>query len=81
MLLALSSKFDLSMLSLVMVCNSVEHNPNASINARLCYDFLNTGVCKRESSAGICKFRHVLQDHIDAVIDKIRNGKVRFTPC
>lgn len=80
-LLALSSKFDLNLLNLVMICNSVEHNPNASINARLCYDFLNTGVCKRESSTGICKFRHVLHDHIDAVIDKIRNGKVGFMPC
>ena len=73
-LLAMSQKHDLSGLTAVMVCNHVELNPHAEADAQLCYDFLNTGECKRP--AGMCRFRHVCSDHIEAVVDRIRSGKV-----
>lgn len=59
-----------------MICNSKDLNPNSGTNARLCYDYLNTGVCKREQTTGVCHFRHLGPDNIDCVVDKIRNGKV-----
>ena len=49
-LLALSSKYDFSQLSIRMTCNACDLNPNALPNARLCYDFLNTGKCKRDAA-------------------------------
>ena len=73
-LLAVSSKYDFSRLKIRMRCNCVDLNPNAPPDARLCYDFLNSGVCKREVS-GICRFRHLPADHIETIVDKIRNGK------
>ena len=75
-LLAMSQKHDLSGLTAVRVCNHVELNPFAEPDAQLCYDFLNTGECRRP--AGMCRFRHVCSDHIEAVVDRIRSGKVGF---
>ncbi|KAK8796807.1 hypothetical protein WA588_000933 [Blastocystis sp. NMH] len=75
-LLALSSKYDFSQLSIRMTCNACDLNPNALPNARLCYDFLNTGKCKRDAAGEVCRFRHLPPDHIDAIVDKIRNGKM-----
>ena len=73
-LLAMSQKHDLSGLTAVRVCNHVELNPFAERDAQLCYDFLNTGQCRRP--AGMCRFRHVCSDHIEAVVDRIRSGKM-----
>ena len=75
-LLAVSSKYDFSCLQIQMTCHCVDLNPNAPPDARLCYDFLNSGVCKREQTAGICRFRHLPIDHVETIVDKIRNGKV-----
>lgn len=75
-LLAVSSKYDFSRLKIRMRCHCVDLNPNAPPDARLCYDFLNSGVCKREQLSGICRFRHLPADHIETIVDKIRNGKV-----
>ena len=72
----MSQKHDLSGLTAVRVCNHVELNPFAEPDAQLCYDFLNTGECRRP--AGMCRFRHVCSDHIEAVVDRIRSGKVGF---
>ena len=75
-LLAVSSKYDFAHLQIQMTCHCVDLNPNAPPDARLCYDFLNSGVCRREQTAGICRFRHLPVDHVETVVDKIRNGKV-----
>lgn len=75
-LLALSQKHDLSGLTAVMECNRVELNASADPDAQLCYDFLNTGECRRP--AGTCRFRHLSTDHIEAVVDRMRSGKVGF---
>ncbi len=53
-----------------------DQNPHSGKNARLCYDYLNTGVCKREQMNGICRFRHLAPNNIEIVVDKMRNGKV-----
>lgn len=76
-LLAVSSKYDFSRLQIQMTCHCVDLNPNAQPDARLCYDFLNSGVCKREQTAGICRFRHLPVDHVETIVDRIRNGKVK----
>ena len=75
-LLAVSSKYDFAHRQIQMTCHCVDLNPNAPPDARLCYDFLNSGVCRREQTAGICRFRHLPVDHVETVVDKIRNGKV-----
>ena len=53
-----------------------DQNPHSGKDARLCYDYLNTGVCKREQMNGVCRFRHLAPNSIESVVDKIRNGKV-----
>lgn len=75
-LLTISSKYDFSRLSIRCTCNCHDLNPNAPANARLCYDYLNTGKCKRDMAGEICRFRHLPPNHIDSVVDKIRNGKM-----
>ena len=59
-----------------MVCHAIDLNPDAPPTARLCYDYLNQGRCKRTEKGEVCRFRHLPADHIDAVVDKIRNGKM-----
>ena len=76
-LLMISQSFDLSQLSPAMICTNNELNPFAQPTAKLCYDFLNFGYCKRENRTGSCKYRHLAPDHIDAVMDRIFSGKVK----
>ena len=53
--------------------------PPPSSGARICFPFLNKGICARGSE---CKFRHLSQDHPDAVADRLRTGHVhRINPC
>jgi hypothetical protein len=40
-------------------------------DARICFPFLNSGRCDR---GALCKFRHLSQDHPDAIADRIRTG-------
>ena len=76
-LLVISRAFDFSHVSPAMICTTNELNPFAQPNAKLCYDFLNFGHCKREERTGSCKYRHLAPDHIDAVMDRIFSGKVK----
>lgn len=76
LLLSISEKYDFTQLKKRLVCNMQDQNPHSGKNARLCYDYLNTGVCKREQMNGICRFRHLAPNNIESVVDKIRNGKV-----
>lgn len=75
-LLKISQSYDFSQVSPTMICTNNELNPYAQPNAKLCYDFLNFGYCKRENRTGSCKYRHLAPDHIDAVMDRIFSGKV-----
>ena len=65
----------LSKYPVLMTCTSYELNLHAQPHAQLCYDFLNNGYCRHERS-GVCNYRHLPTDHIDAVIDAIFAGKV-----
>ena len=76
LLLSISEKYDFTRLKKRLVCNMQDQNPHSGKNARLCYDYLNTGVCKREQMNGICHFRHLAPNNIESVVDKIRNGKM-----
>jgi len=44
---------------------------------RICFPFLNKGVCDRGSA---CKFRHLSQDHPDAIADRWRTGHLHKLP-
>ena len=45
--------------------------------ARICFPFLNHGQCARGS---LCKFRHLDQDHPDAIADRVRTGYTNRIP-
>lgn len=75
-LLSLSSSLDFNSLHITVVCSNCELNPHADLGASLCYDYLNFGYCKHEYLTGICNYRHVPNNHIDAVVDRMQSGKV-----
>lgn len=41
--------------------------------ARICFPFLNKGVCERGHG---CRFRHLTPDHPDAIADRLRSGRM-----
>ena len=41
--------------------------------SRICFPYLNHGTCAR---GNLCKFRHLEQDHPDAIADRVRTGHV-----
>ena len=43
--------------------------------ARLCFPFLNKGVCERGTA---CRFRHVPPDHPDAVADRVQRSALGY---
>lgn len=51
-------------------CSENEVNPFSNPQEKLCYDFQNHGFCKRNQDGKICRFRHLLQDHKDAIRDR-----------
>ena len=51
-----------------------QHTPTDS---RICFPFLNSGSCAR---GNLCKFRHLPQDHPDAIADRVRTGHVHRLP-
>ena len=44
---------------------------------RICFPFLNRGFCQR---GAMCKFRHLTQDHPDAIADRMRTGHTHRIP-
>ena len=74
-LISVSRDYNIDTLPVWIICTSIELNPHALANAELCYDYLNSGTCQREM-AGICKYRHLPPDHIDAIVDQMISGKV-----
>ena len=58
------------------VVSNIDLNPNARLGAKICYDFLTAGKCRREKKNGVCYYRHLPENHIQAIIDRIRSGRV-----
>ena len=56
-------------------CEPNEVNPFAPEGAKICFEFLNKKVCGRTSNMKICRYRHLLPSHPDAVADRVRNSK------
>ena len=75
-LLHLSTNYDITKCNPRVAIANVELNSNAQYGAKLCYDFLNSGKCRREKKHGSCAYRHLPEDHIHAIIERIRSGKV-----
>lgn len=53
-------------------CEKFETNPFAPRNAPICFEYLNHGVCSRTASMKICRYRHLLPSHPDAIADRSR---------
>ena len=53
----------------------MSHDGMSDPNDRLpiCFPFLNHGACSRGQG---CRFRHLEQDHPDAIADRVRTGHV-----
>ena len=45
---------------LLSPCVANDVNPFATPAEKICYDFVNTGLCKRTQEGKICRFRHSL---------------------
>ena len=75
-LLHLSINYDITKCNPRVAIANVELNSNAQYGAKLCYDFLNSGKCRREKKHGSCAYRHLPENHIHAIIERIRSGKV-----
>ena len=45
---------------LLSPCVANDVNPFATPDEKICYDFVNTGLCKRTQEGKICRFRHSL---------------------
>ena len=45
---------------LLSPCVANDVNPFATPSEKICYDFVNTGLCKRTQEGKICRFRHSL---------------------
>ena len=58
-------------------CPPGEVNPFAPENARICFEYLNKKVCKRTSNMKICRYRHLLPSHPEAIADRTKNAKNR----
>ena len=75
-LIELSSSFCPHPDEMTPVVSNVELNPYARDNAKICYDFLNGGKCRREKKNGLCYYRHLPDNHIQSIIERIRSGRV-----
>lgn len=54
-------------------CEENECNPFAPKDARICFDYLNKRVCSRNATMRICRYRHLLPNHPEAIADRNRN--------
>ncbi len=46
-------------------------------DGRICFPYLNRGKCQH---GAMCRFRHLAQDHPDAIADRLRTGHVHRIP-
>lgn len=53
-------------------CDPYETNPFAPRDAKICFEFLNRRICSRNQDMKICRFRHLLPEHPDAIQDRLR---------
>ena len=60
-------------------CEPYETNPFAPKDAKICFEFLNRHVCSRNQDMKICRFRHLLPEHPDAIQDRIKSKGERKT--
>ena len=56
-------------------CDDNECNPFAPRDSKICFDFLNKKICTRNAMMKICRYRHLLPNHPDAIADRNRNKK------
>ena len=54
-------------------CEEFETNPFAPKDAPICFDFLNRGVCGRTQEMKVCRYRHLLPNHPEAIKDRMKS--------
>lgn len=54
-------------------CEEFETNPFAPRDAPICFDFLNRGICGRTQEMKICRYRHLLPEHPEAIKDRMKS--------
>lgn len=75
-LIEYSKQFDFSSLTIIQRCSCYEFNTNALPSSNMCYDYYLTRECKHQKLLGICRYRHLPPNHIEAVITMMLTGKV-----
>lgn len=58
-------------------CEQFERNPFAPVNAPICFEFVNHGFCSRNAAMKICRYRHLLPSHPDAIADRNRTSHAK----
>lgn len=51
-----------------------ETNPDAAQGEHLCYEYLRTGECSRQMEGHVCKYRHLIPIHPEAIAYRFRVG-------
>ena len=75
-LIEYSKQFDFSSMTIIQRCSCYESNTNALPSSRMCYDYYLTQKCKHQKLSGICRYRHLPPNHIEAVVTMMLTGKV-----
>ena len=62
-------------------CEEYETNPFAPKDAPICFDFLNRGVCGRTQEMKVCRYRHLLPEHPEAIKDRMKSLYESMSGC
>lgn len=54
-------------------CEEGDVNPFSKPNEKLCFDFENSSLCKRNHEGKICRFRHLLRNYVSNNRDRRSN--------
>ena len=60
-------------------CDTLETNPFAPRDAKICFEYLNKHVCSRNVMMRVCRFRHLLPNHPDALADREKSRALHKT--
>ena len=56
-------------------CEEGEENPFATEREKVCFDFVNTGVCRRNREGFVCRFRHCRQGRGSGDVQAMGDGE------
>lgn len=56
-------------------CEEGEESPFATEREKVCFDFANTGVCRRNREGFVCRFRHCRQERGSGGVQAVGRGE------